>query len=89
MITVDLISEIMGLPMDGPDPSQYFKGRDNDKRLAVRLKERYDFQHDGRAYHIDNINNRTICFGARILASKIVRNNCLIQYTSGVITCAQ
>ena len=39
-IMVDLISEITGLPKDGPDPSQYFKGKDNDKRLAVRLKKK-------------------------------------------------
>ena len=30
-VTVDLIAEITGLPKDGIDPSQYFKGQDNDK----------------------------------------------------------
>ena len=40
VITVDLISEITGLPKDGVEPSQYFRGRDNDKRLAARLKEK-------------------------------------------------
>ena len=34
-IEVDLISDIRRFPNDGPDPSQYFKGRDNDKRLAT------------------------------------------------------
>ena len=41
-LTVDLISEITGLLKDGEDPSQYFKGRDNDKHLRARLKERYN-----------------------------------------------
>ena len=89
MIMVDLISEITRLPKDAPDPSQYFKGRDNDKRFAAQLKERYDLQRDGRAYHIDNINNRMMHIGAWILASKIVRNNCPVQCNSGVIACVQ
>ena len=74
-LTVYFISEIMGLPKDGPDPSQYLKGRDNDKRLKARLKERYDLQCDGRAYHIDIINDRVVCIGAQILESNIIRKN--------------
>ena len=42
VITVELISDITRLRKDGLDPSQYFKGRDNDKWLATQLKERYD-----------------------------------------------
>ena len=64
VITVDLISEITGLPMDGLDPSQYFKGRDNDKRLATWLKQKYDLQRDGRAYRIDIINDRMVRIAA-------------------------
>ena len=63
-LTVDLISEIMGLLNDGEDPSQYFKGRDNDKHLEAWLKERYDLQRDGRAYRINNINDRAVRIGA-------------------------
>ena len=37
-ITIDLISDIKGIPKDGPDPLQYFKRKDNDKRLVARLK---------------------------------------------------
>ena len=65
----------MGLPKDGLDPSQYFKGCDNNKRLVAWLKERYGLQHDGRAYRKDNINKRVMRIGAHILASKIVRKN--------------
>ena len=63
-LTVDLISKIMGLPKDGEDPSQNFKGRDNDKCLATWLKERYDLQRDGRSYHINSINDRMVHIGA-------------------------
>ena len=38
---VDLISDIMVFPKDGPDPSQYFRGKDNDKRLTARLNQRF------------------------------------------------
>ena len=38
VLTVDLISEITRLPKDGPDSLQYFKGRDNDKRLVALFK---------------------------------------------------
>ena len=44
---VSLISNIMGLPKDGLDPSHYFRGKDNDKRLAARLKKRYGLQRTG------------------------------------------
>ena len=63
-IMVDFISEIMGFPKDGPDPSQYFKARDNDKRLAARLKKKYDLQRDGRAYCINSINDQIVHIGA-------------------------
>ena len=41
VVIVALISEITGLPKDGSDPSQYFIGRDNEKRLAITLNKRY------------------------------------------------
>ena len=56
-IMVYLITNIMGDPKDGPEPSQYFIGKDNDNRLAARLKKKYGLQRDGRAYHIDGIND--------------------------------
>ena len=88
-ITMELILNIRGFPKDGPNPSQYFKGRDNDKRLAACLKLKYDLQHNGRAYRIDNINDRMVCISFRILASKIVHKNHPIQCTLGVIMCGQ
>ena len=41
VVTVDMISEIMGLLKAREDPAQYLRGRDNDKKLAQQLKERY------------------------------------------------
>ena len=56
-IIVELMSDITWIPKDGPDPLQYFRGKDNDKRLVARLKKRYGLQHDGSAYRIDSIND--------------------------------
>ena len=88
-LIVDLNSEITGLPKDGEDPSQNFKGRDNDKCLAAWLKERYDLQRDGRSYHINSINEQEVHIGACILESKIVWKNHPVQCNSGVIYYAQ
>ena len=41
-IMVDLIANIMRLPKDGLYPSQYFRGKDNDKSIAMRLNKNYD-----------------------------------------------
>ena len=57
VIMVDLISNIMWLPKDGPSPSHYLKAWANDKRLAEILNKKYDLQHHGKAYRIDRIND--------------------------------
>ena len=74
-VIVDLISEITGLPKVGIDPTQYLRGRDNDKKLAQQLKERYVLEWDGRTYRIDDINEQVVHIGAHILASKVIRGN--------------
>ena len=74
-LMVDLIFEITGLPKNGEDPFQYLKGRDNDKCLVARLKEWYNLQCDGRAYHIDSINNRAVRISAQILETNIFKKN--------------
>ena len=87
MVTVDMISEITGLPKAGTDPAQYIKARDNDKNLLQQLKERYRLQRDGHAYHIDSINEQVAHIGAHILASKILQKNRLVQCNLGAISC--
>ena len=88
-VMVALISEITWLPKDGTDPSQYFRGRDNDKRLVEKLNKRYGLQRDRRAYHVDIINDLAVHFGARIFPSKIVRQNRPNQCNSWVIACVE
>ena len=39
-ITINLISQIIDIPKVGVDPSQYFRGKDNNKKLAAILKNK-------------------------------------------------
>ena len=55
----------------------------------MNLNKRYDLERDGRAYHIDSINERAVYIGARILASKVVTKNHSVQCNSGVIACVE
>ena len=51
LITLDLISHITGLHKVGVDPSQYFQGKDNDKNLATKLRNKY---------RVENVMNKNI-----------------------------
>ena len=74
-VTVELISQINGLPMKGGNQSKYFHGKDNNKRLASRLKNKYDVIHDKRAYVISTINDHVVQVTTKMLAIKMVRKN--------------
>ena len=87
-VTVAIILEIMRIPKDGCEPSQYFRGKYNDKRLATKLKKCYDLHCDRWAYRIDNINDQVMRIGAMILARKVVKKNRTIQCNLGIIACA-
>ena len=84
-----IISDIIGFPKDGPDPSQYFKGRENDRKLVDRMKKKYGLKCDGRVYHDDRINDTVVRIGVRILDTNIVRMNIPNQCNSGVIRCTE
>ena len=46
-------------------------------------------ENNGRSYRIDNINDRVVRIGARILASKVARKNRPVQCNSGVVACVE
>ena len=69
---MELISDITGFTKDGTSPSQYFRGKYNDRRFSANLKKIYNMQHDRRAYHVNSINDQVVRIAVRILASKIV-----------------
>ena len=53
------------------------------------MKKYYVLEHGGRAYCIDSINNSVVRISTRILASKVVRKNQLVECNSGVVACAE
>ena len=71
-VTIDLISLITSLPKAGVDPSQYLCGKDNDKKLAVRLWKKYGVVKCKQAYVIDTFNDTTVHVGEKFLAVKIM-----------------
>ena len=60
LITVDLISQITSLSKVRFDPSQYFRGKDNDKKLVAKMRKKYDVLEDKRVYVIDTINDQEV-----------------------------
>lgn len=56
-IMVYLISQITNLPMIGVDMFHYFRGKDNNKKLATRLKKKYGMVIDTMVYIICTINH--------------------------------
>ena len=61
--------------MQGPDPSQYFHDKANDKSLAAKLKNKYVFDCDKRTYVVDTINDKVVNVFTKILAIKVVPKN--------------
>ena len=70
-VTIELISQFTGVPKKGPNPSQYFWGKDNNKKVEVNLNNIYKLQHDRCAYVVHIINEKDVCITTRILTSKV------------------
>ena len=73
--TVELILCVTEFLMKGVDPSQYFLSKENDKKLAAKLKKKNDVVWDKQAYVISTINDRVVRVAAKISVVKMVRNN--------------
>ena len=74
-IMVDLISQIIGLPKAGVNPSQYFIGKDNDKKLAIRLKKNYCVVKDKMTSVIHTVSDHKVHVAAKLLGVKVVQKN--------------
>ena len=71
--------------MKGFYPFQYFRGKINDKRIAVKLKKKYNVDQDKHAYVIRTINDRAVQVAIKLLVVNIVRKNRPNQCNFGVI----
>ena len=74
-IMIDMISQIIDFPKAWVDMSQYFREKDNDKKLAARINKKYNVIRDKRSYVINTINDKGFRIAAKLLAMKIVHKN--------------
>ena len=67
-----LIAMITRLPLLGLDPTPFFIKKEQDTTLKNKLKEKYDLTRDTRGFFIASINDHTVWFATKVLASKLV-----------------
>ena len=59
-IMIDLIHWITGLSKTGVDPMAHFVGKDQDRKLVVRLIKKYNLTRGGRAYDAAQIEDKPL-----------------------------
>jgi hypothetical protein len=86
-ITVDsaLIHRITGLSMQGPDPQEFYLGKDADRALAQNIKYTYgDVDKGKRGYKVSSIHNGVVRLDFQLITGKLVRKNRPTQVTGFV-----
>jgi hypothetical protein len=72
-ITVDIIVQIIGLPIRGMDPALFLDEKTKEKVLAEEMKNKYGTARGTRGIIIKRIKNATTQLGTKILACKLMR----------------
>jgi hypothetical protein len=72
-ITVELITQITGLPSRGMDPALILDDKSKEKALAEEMKKKYGTTRGTRGIIIKRINNAATQLGTKILACKLLR----------------
>ena len=67
-ITVDLIAQITGLPIQGMDPMLILDNKSKEKALAEEIKKKYGIASRTRGIIVKQINNAATQLGTKILA---------------------
>jgi hypothetical protein len=87
-ITVELITQITGLPSRGMDPALILDDKSKEKALAEEMKKKYGTARGTRGIIIKWINNAVTQLGANILACKLLRKCRKDEVPAGVIAVA-
>jgi hypothetical protein len=87
-ITVELITQITGLPTGGMDPALILDDKSKEKTLAEEMKKKYGTDRGTRGIIIKWINNVVTQLGAKILAYKLLRKCRKDEVPAGVIVVA-
>jgi hypothetical protein len=87
-ITVDLITQITGLPSPGMDLALIMDDKSKEKAFTEEMKNKYSTTRGTRGIIIKWINNPTTQLGAKILACKLLRKCRKDEVPAGVIAVA-
>jgi hypothetical protein len=87
-ITVDLITQITGLPSRGMDPALILDDKSKEKSLAEEMKNKYGTVRGTRGIIMKWINKPETQLGANILACKLLRKCRKDEVPAGVIAVA-
>ena len=71
-IMINLIHQITNLSKIGADPTTHFIGKDQDRKLAVRLIKKYNLTRGGRAYDDMQIKDKALCFTIQLLVGWVL-----------------
>jgi hypothetical protein len=72
-VTIELITQITGLPIRGMDPALILNDKSKEKALVEKMKKKYGTDRGTRGIIIKQINDAMTQIGANILACKLLR----------------
>jgi hypothetical protein len=87
-ITVELIAQIIGLPIRVMDPSLFLDEKNKEKALEEEIKNKYGISWGTRGIIIKRINNAATQLGMKILSCKLLRKCCREEVPVGVVAVA-
>jgi hypothetical protein len=87
-ITIELIAQIIGLPIRGMDPALILDDKSKEKTLVEEMKRKYGTERGTRGIIIKRINDSATQLGAKIFACKLLRKCRKNEVPTGVIVVA-
>jgi hypothetical protein len=81
-----LIPRITGLTMQGPNPQDFYPGKDTYCALAQNIKDTYGNVENGtRGYKVASIQNDAVCLACQLITGKLLRKNIPTQVTRFIV----
>jgi hypothetical protein len=89
IVDLNLINQIAGLSMQGPNPHDFYRGKSMDHSLVQRIKDTYRYFEKGtQGYKVASIQNSTVNLPYQMIAGKLVRKKQPTQVTGFVVDLA-
>ena len=87
-ISIEIIANIIGLPIQGMDPALFLDEKTKEKMIAEEMKKKYGTERGTRGIIIKRINDATTQLGAKVLTSKLLRKCRREEVPTGVVVVA-